>query len=279
MADTDTPIESTAPPEVQKQAEAMGWIPPTRYKGEPERFIDAQEYLERGEQVLPIVRSENRKLREQQSALQQQLNATTAALNAANKAIEEINVRHSVATQKAVERAREELKAELAKASEDGDHARVAEITDKMVELREAAKEPAAKKEEPAAPEFKPAPELVAWQEANPWFGTDRRKTALAIAIGQELREQGISGTAFFEALDEELGGEPVEKPAPRSKVEGARGSESSPGRAQPKSYAALPADAKAACDADARDLVGKGKRFENLDAWRKEYARIYFSE
>ena len=35
-------IESAATPEVQKAAEADGWIPPTRYKGDAADFIEAQ---------------------------------------------------------------------------------------------------------------------------------------------------------------------------------------------------------------------------------------------
>jgi len=34
-------VESVQPPEVQARAEELGWIPPSRFHGDPERFVDA----------------------------------------------------------------------------------------------------------------------------------------------------------------------------------------------------------------------------------------------
>ena len=41
-------LESKATPEVQAEAQKMGWIPPERYKKAPEQFVDADEFVERG---------------------------------------------------------------------------------------------------------------------------------------------------------------------------------------------------------------------------------------
>lgn len=281
---TDLAVQSNATPEVQAEAEKMGWIPPTRYRGEPERFVDAEEYLARGEQVLPIVRATNKRLQGELEALRASQQTTQEALAKAQAALEEIEERHTVATQKAVEQAQKDLVARLAAAHEEGDHAAIAEITGLMIDLKASVAEdtPPKKKEEPKAPPA-PAvvpPELKEWQAANPWFGTDKRKTALALGIAQELRESGteLQGVAFYEKVREEVeatfsGGKP-----PVDKVEGARGSESgSPRTSSAKGYAALPAEAKAACDADAKSFVGPGKRYKTADEWRKRYAELYF--
>ena len=283
MSDGTTVIESAAPPEVQAKAEKMGWIPPSRYRGEAERFVDAEEYVARGEQVLPIVRAQNQRLQGELEALKSSQAETQAALARATTALEEIEERHTVATQKAVEKAHKDLIDRLAVAHENGDHAAIAEITGLMIELKTASAEEPAKKSEP-----KPAvpaaavvpPDLKEWQAANPWFGTDKRKTALALGVAQELRDSGteLTGVAFYEKVREEVeatlnGGKPAE-----SKVEGARGSDtgvSRPGGRQ--GFAALPADAKAACDAEAKAFVGNGKRYKTIEDWRKRYAELYF--
>lgn len=277
-------LESAAPPEVQAKAEAMGWIPPTRYKGEAERFVDAEEYLARGEQVLPIVRAQNRRLHEEVEGLRAEQVKTNAALAAATTALEEINERHSVATQKAVEQAREDLKERLRVASENGDHAQIAEITGLMVDLKAAAETPVEKKVVTPTSATPPAipQEMKDWNAANPWFGTDKRRTALALGIAQELRDSGteLKGAAFFEKVKEEVeatfGTPRGEAP---SKVEGARGNGESGGERSggSKSFASLPADAKAACDADAKQFVGPGKRYKTQDEWRKRYTELYF--
>jgi hypothetical protein len=285
MADAETMVESSAPPDVQKQAEQMGWIPPSRFRGDPERFVDADTYIKRGEEVLPIVREQNKRLHTELDAVKADAAKTQAALKAAQTAIDQMEERHTVATQKAVEDARKQLKAQLAAASEAGDHEGVAELTDKLT-LMSTAEAPAAKAPvaTPTPPVFVPPPELIEWNSENPWFGQDKRKTALALAVAQELRDGGETsqGRTFFDKVlvevDKTLGVQ-----APRGdKVEGARGGSDggearSSGRG--KGYAALPADAKSACDAEARRFVGEGKKYKTQADWRNRYAEIYFGE
>lgn len=49
---------------------------------------------------------------------------------------------------------------------------------------------------------------VMDWRNKNPWFGVDRRKTAVALAIHQELVEQGVdpSSDEYLVKLDRELG-------------------------------------------------------------------------
>ena len=209
----DTPaVESQQPIEVQKDAERLGWIPPSRFKGDPARFVDADIYIKRGEEVLPIVKEQNKRLHNELDSLKRESQATAQALKAAQDAIAQMEERHTVATQKAVEDARRQVKAQLAAASEAGDHEGVAELTEQLTKM--AVTEPAAAKVAAPAPEpqFTPPADLVEWNAENPWFGTNKRKTALALAVAQELREQGetSSGRTFYDKVlaevDKELG-------------------------------------------------------------------------
>ena len=281
MSDVEAPVvESSQPIEVQREAEKMGWIPPTRFKGDPSRFVDADIYIKRGEEVLPIVKEQNKRLHTELDSLKRESQATAHALKAAQDAIAQMEERHTVATQKAVDDARRQVKAQLAAASEAGDHEGVAELTEQLTKM--AVTEPAAAKAPAPAPEpqFTPPADLVEWNAENPWFGTNKRKTALALAVAQELREQGetSSGRTFYDKVlaevDKELG---VQQPR-GDKVEGARGSDggnASGGRG--KTYAALPSDARAACDADAKRFVGADKKYKTINDWRARYAEIYF--
>lgn len=282
----DAILESVAPAEVQQKAEKMGWIPPARFKGAAENFVDAQEFIERGEQILPIVRSQNQRLQAEVEQLRGGYAETQAALKRAEKALDEINERHSVETQKAVERAHTELKGKLAAALEAGDHAGVAEITGLMVDLKAAQTEPPAVKKEETPPAPKPAeiPEdLKEWNKANPWYGTDRRRTSLALGIAQELRDAGntATGVEFYNQVAAGVAEVFGEGEPPASKVEGARGSGAGgggPARGG-KGYASLPADARAACDADTKNFVGEGKRYKTAAEWQKRFAELYFED
>lgn len=277
-------VESAQPAEVQAAAEKMGWIPPSRFRGSADKFVDADVYIKRGEEVLPIVREQNKRLHTELDNLRRESSATAAALKAAQTAIEQIEERHTVDTQKAVEAARRQVKAQLSAASEAGDHEGVAELTDQLTQLNVVV--PVAKPEpvQQQAPVFTPPPDLKEWNDENPWFGTDKRKTSLALGIAQELRDGGETGTgrAFFEKVgaevDKMLG---TGRQEPRGdKVEGARGGVGSEGRGSSgKGYAALPADAKAACDSESRRFVGEGKRYKTIADWRSRYAEIYNAE
>lgn len=57
------------------------------------------------------------------------------------------------------------------------------------------------------APSVRIDPKAEAWKEANAWFGTDRRKTAYALAVHQDLIEEGVSPNSdkYYQRIDEEI--------------------------------------------------------------------------
>lgn len=284
---TEVTVESQASAEVQAKAESLGWIPPSRFKGDVEKFVDADQYIERGETLLPIVKATNRRLQDDLARVSAEGQATAAALKSAMEKLDTIEERHSVETQRAVEAARANLKRELVAASAAGDHEAIADLTEQMAQLNTA--ETGKSKVEPAKELPKqPAvdPELVEWQKENTWYGKDRRKTSLALGIAQEMRENGerSQGREFYDLVGKEvdkvLGGRT--EPAP-NKVEGGRNgtgdSGNRSGATGGKGYNSLPADAKAACDADIRKFVGAGKKYANESEYRANWANLYHSQ
>ena len=278
-------LESKAAPEVQAEAQKMGWIPPDRYKKAPEQFVDADVYVERGKIVLPILKETNKRLEAELEAAKATSLAQGSALRQVQESIATIEERHAVEIQKTRERTREQVKAQLAAANAADDHEAVAELTDQLVKINA---EPPAKQAVAATPAPQPVaidPELKAWNAENAWFGTDKRKTALALAIAQELREGGdrSTGRTFYEKVAAELevtvGGSPA--PDGSSKVEGARNGSGSDGprSGAKKGYDSLPSEARAACDADTRNFVGPNKRYKTAAEWRTRYAEIYHGE
>ncbi len=281
MVEETVVIESRASAEQQTEAERMGWIPPSRYKGDPERFVDADTFIERGQIVIPILKKNAQKLEAELERVRAENAATAAALAAAQKAIEQIEERHTVATQKAVAEAKLQVKKQLAQANADGDHAGVAELTDQLISLNAVEEEAPLVKPTPAeVRKFEPDAVQVAWQKENPWFGTDRRKTALAMGIAQELRDNGAreQGAAFYALISDEMAKMFPPADAPADKVEGGRSGGEESGRApRGKSFSSMPADARATCDAEAKHFVGPNKRYKNLAEWRNRYAEIYY--
>lgn len=288
MAEQAEVVESKCAPEVQREAEGLGWKPAERWKPryEGDRFIDADAYIERTETVLPIVKSQLAATRGELAAANARIAAQDTAIAEAQEAIQHIEARHTVDTQKAVEAARRQVKEQLAAASQAGDHEAVAELTEQMVDLNNAEKAAESKPvvvEEKKAPEIILTPEQLAWNAENPWFSTNTKRTALFIACCQELRAGGETarGKPFFDMakaeMEKELG---IYQKTPDSKVEGGRQSGDGESRQSgKKTYAALPADAKSACEADTRKFVGKGKLFQTAAEWHDHFANLYYQE
>ena len=283
-------IESQASEELQTKARNMGWIGPDKYKGPPEKFIDADAYVERGEQMLPILKANNKRL-------QEQVNSSTEAIARLNnetmrlkKFVEDQEEAGAVAVQRAREEERSKLKDQLREASREGDHDAVADLTVKLTDLRDDP--PPKKKEDTTTTTVTNAPLDEATKQFsadNPWYGKDgfEDDTALFNGLAIKLRKQGnkATGADFYadvmEAFEEKTGKSKANE-RPQDKVSGGRNGSGDGGggtqsRAGGKGYAHLPADAKQACDSEIKNRVGKDKRYKTDAEWRARYASIYF--
>lgn len=297
--------------EVQQRAREMGWTPREQWRGNPEGWIDATEYVRRGEQVMPILQANLRKTEAELAALRRKDQQREAALQAATESIQVLTNLSTEQSRQAAKEKRRELLRQQAAARTAGDAdteidlgEQIADVTAQINaapvgeggETKPNGKgkviKPAATTQQPPANDPINDPEYQAWAGANPWFGVDRRKTAMATAIGQEIRENpefaGLVGKAFFDRVTMELnkvftparsnGGNKVEGGTNNGAVNSAAADEGITGAARGKSFADLPQDAKDACERQSKWVVGEGRAFKDMAAWRKHYINIYFN-
>lgn len=276
--------------EIEDRARQMGWVPLEQFKGSEDKWVDAETFVERGEQVLPILRANNHRLhndlltlQSQNGTLQQELTATRTIVRGLEKSFNE-SLQRQLAEQRA------QLKASLKEAVEDRDIDRELEVREQLGDLATAEQEAKRKQLEVSKPvepvttdPTKPnlSPEFNAWQEANPWYGVDRKKTKAVLRAAEDLRDDGDTsiGLEFMNkalAIVEAAAGEGSEVSSV-DKV--SSGSSRNGTRAVGKSYAALPSEAKAACEEDLVNFVGEGKLFKTEKDWRDYYAKTYFGE
>ena len=285
--ETEAPVAGTEasapPPEVVREARELGWVPKEQFRGDTTRWVDADVFVQRGHEVMPLLKANNARLLGEVHTLKETLRET-------NDAIVELRKLSEETTRERVRAAKAEVMAQLKTAKEEQNVEAELALTEKLVDIRAAERADVAK---PAAPP-PPAPSAVdpaftAWaaRPENSWFGVDKRRTALATGIAQELRadrsNDHIVGVAFYEKVAAEVadtlgGGAPL----PADRVEGSRGGSGGSGTngsgGGTKGYNALPADAKAACDKQAKQFVGKGD-FKTQTDWRTYYANLYFAE
>lgn len=275
--------ETQVSPELIAEAKEMGWVDKPDFRGNPDHWVPADQYVEKGRSVLPIVNAHNKTLREQLTRVTGQMSTFQSALQAANATIEALSEANAEDVREQVEAARKNLRTELEAASRDGDHAAVAEITDKMTQLNAAEEKPPAKTDTTVQQRPQLAPEIVAWYDENSDFTKNRRAVALANGIAAELRENGetVTGRAFMDMVKAEafkaLGLNDEGRPGRTEAGTGGGGRQQN--TTVGKSYADLPTDAKAACDKAEKRLVGENRLHKTQASWRASYVKQYFKE
>lgn len=250
------------PAEIESKALRMGWTPKDQFRGDPKKYVEAAEYIERGEHLMPLLQANNRKL----ETANKKLASEVADMR---QTMERFAEHHTKTEARAYERALSDLKGQATAAAELGDAAAVNRITGEIATL-------AADAAKPSAP-TKPAPTDDAlteaqdeFIEANPWFNTDRVMKAAAIEIAEEIKAQFPDPKKQLAEVAKRIRTEFPHKFANSRRTEAGavEGAPARGSRTVGKTYSDLPTDAKAACD----DFVKRGL------LTREKYAADYFA-
>lgn len=281
-------------PEVIREATEMGWIPKEQFRGDEGKWVDAETFVKRGREFIPFLQADRRKLQQQVTTLTAQVQQTNTLLQASQESIEELKSFNSEVSRDRAKTKQTELLAGIRAAREANDVDTEVELTNQLADQKAALKEaektktvvPPVQKGNGKPPDYTQDPSWQAWAKENSWFGTDTRRTSIAVAIANELRadpaHQGLQGRDFLDKVstevDKTLGGTARREAADR--VEGGvrgTGGAGGGGGGGGKGYAELPPDAKEACEKQAKRLVGQGRAFKDIASWRTHYAAKYF--
>lgn len=272
--------------EIEVKAKQMGWAPREEWRGDPERWVDAELFVKRGEEILPIVRANNKRYLEEVEILRSQLAAKDTEFSEFRQSVEDLKKVNAELAKERASTKKLDLAARLKEAREQEDLDTELAIQEELAALR--APDPI--KETPPTPPTTPPTmppevkaEFDAWKGDNPWFEKDYIRAANMNIIGAKLRQEGntLTGRPFLDMVAQEVnkllgpvGGEPFDRvssgrPSGGDSASGIRG----------KSYADLPPEARAACDKDIPRLVGSNKMFKTEADWKKYYVSKYFEE
>lgn len=175
-------VEQIDEPTVEDRAREMGWRPKEEFKGDDTKWVDAETFVKRGEEILPILRATAKKDREA-------LEAAKAEIAEMKKTFSEFKRYHSATEQRALEKARKELEREMAEAVEAKDHQAVREIANEMASLSKDVRTDDDGND-------MGSPQMVAfkeeWERENPWINTDPDLKAYAFGICQDMAAKGV---------------------------------------------------------------------------------------
>jgi len=270
---------------LEAEAATMGWASRDKWRGDPAAWVDADEFVERGRVVVPMMRKNNERLVGEVTALKQQAAKAEQAAAEAAKAVEALISNQAEIAKVQVQERLKELRSQRREAVKAGDHDLAADLDELIDAQKDKLAEPPPKAKPAAAPAAAPAaPQIEAWAQefgdANPWLQTDRRKAGLFLGICDELKSTTSlrEGALLAEAkkqMDEILGGVPRGGKSEEGSGGGFNGSGGG-GNGGVSGYAKLPAEAKAQCDRDEHRFVGEGKPFKDQKAWREHYVAAF---
>jgi hypothetical protein len=270
---------------LEAEAREMGWSPKEEFKGDPEKWVDAETYVERGKTVLPIVTATNKKLREELAEVNRKLAEQAEQNRVAAENLKALQDSAADMAKLQYKRALESLKAQKKDALAQGDHDAVVEIDEAVAELKAKGEPKAPAVAAPAKPaqtgpvDFN-AQYFKEFKARNPWLDADVAKTSWAAAKSMEFVRAGLTGPEIVAKVEEAYSEIWGEKPRRGDKMEGSRGGAGTPsGRAgNGRSWGDIPAEDQKVALKQADRLVGKGKIHETLDSWKKSFTEQYFN-
>jgi hypothetical protein len=269
--------------ENEAKAKQMGWVPKEDFRGDESKWVDADEFVERGEQIMPILKKNNERLLAENNETKRQLEELRALHRNSQEAIDELKKFHSADTQRQVDKAKKELLAGIKQAKRDGDVDVEEDLRQELEELKGAEKGAQEKTAAlPPPPQPVVDPDFISWRGENDWFEKDMKRTALMMGIATEIRNDpannGLRGRAFYDKASREA--DAILNPSGRktSKLEegGSRGDNGSAGP-KGKSFSDLPSEAREVCKRQTPKLVGEGRAFKTEKEWQAHYVEQYF--
>lgn len=257
--------EAPEAPEFDYEAEARkeGWVSEEEWveAGKPaDAWKPAKDFYEAGQTILPIIQAKLRKEQTERRKDQERFEKRLQKLE--NMGRETLKMQR--------EAFEKELKAQRAKAIRDGDGEKVNQLDDQLQKVRQV--EP----EQPAAPQIDDASKAAvsAFEDANPWYGSDENMTLYADAAAMKLRAENPQmppDELLSLVANRTKAAFKVQSNKRTPTVEGSTRSASS--SSKKKDYANLPPEAKRACD-DFLDSIPAGQQ----DEFRKRYVANYYS-
>lgn len=253
--------------DAESRARRLGWVPKEEFRGDPDKHRSAEDFLERGETMLPLLKRDNDRLHEGMTKLERRLEEQsrtfTQYVEFASKGEE-----------RAYKRALAELEAKRDAAIETADVTGAKQAQRQIDELNKdaaAAPKPETRTEQPAT---QLDPVIQTWIAENDWFNKSASLRAYTTEVFGEMESRfpGKSKSELLADAKQKTMERFPDKFGVNPKREGAStvnepSSNGAPRKKAGRTYDDLPAEAKKACDKFVRTIP---------KYTREDYCKIY---
>ena len=240
--------DSTSHRDYESEARQHGWTPKEEFRGDTAKWVDAETFVRRADEVMPFLKKQNAGLKRE--------------LDDMKRTMRQFQAFASKAEERAYTRAVSDLQARHDEAVESGDVAAARKVMKEMTELKADAPEATGtvKEDDVAADAPEDAQQQInRWIEASEYYIADERKTRYAdLQSDAIIKEHGALHRfpggldAALKEIDARVGRKFADKPPVQNVGAGNR-----PGPKGGKTYADLPAEAKRQCDRFVKTIPG----------------------
>jgi hypothetical protein len=261
----------SAPDESEVKARRLGWVPQEEFKGDPEQWRDANQFLKRGEEIHGFLKADLDKLH-------QTLSQKDKEIAEIRSVMEDFRKFHNETEARAYKRAIEELKQLKVGAIEQGDGAKVVEIDEQIDQLKEAQRKPV----DPVKQADQVNQEYLDWLPQNRWYVEDRELQELAEEAGEAIKAKSptLVGKQFLEEVTKRvkrMAPDKFENPARSQSTVGSSSDGRQPTGKKKNGYNDLPPDVKAQCDKLTKQMfknnvTGKLEPLLTVEQYCKDY-------
>ncbi len=154
-------------PTHEDHARQQGWRPKEEWEGNPEDWVDAKTFNQRGE-YMERIKSQSSLIKKLEKRLSKQ-----------ESTLEELAEHHRRVSEIEYKKALEQLKGLKKEALDLGDHEKVVEIDDKIQDLKDTKPQEKA----PTTNDSSMHPDVEAWIDENPWYEEDLALQGAAEAL------------------------------------------------------------------------------------------------
>jgi hypothetical protein len=238
---------SPAPRDYEAEARQHGWTPKDDFRGDAAKWVDAETFVKRADEVMPFLKKQNAALKREMDDLK--------------RTMKQFQAFASKAEERAYTRAMTDLQARHDEAVETGDVAGARKVMKEITELKaDVPAAPTGSADDPAADAPADAQQQVKrWIDSSPYYMADEAKTRYADLQSDDLiKEHGALHRfpggleAALKEIDARVSRKFADKPPVQNAGGGNRG-----GAKGGRSYADLPPEAKRQCDRFVKSIPG----------------------
>jgi hypothetical protein len=236
------------PSEIEARAARMGWVPEESFRGDKEKWVSAEEFVERGETQIPILKERLKKMDGQVVELR-------GTIGEMKRTFSEFKKWSSKTVAAQYKKAADDIIEKQRAAVADGDIDAFDKYEQKRAALEKDMQDKIDSSEADSGGDGGLHPEAIAifdeWKEDNEWFDNDPVLRSYARARSVEIQdERGIGGKALYDAV-----GKDVKKKFPEKFKNSRRddantvvGDSDPPVKTNKRSFGNLPKEAQAQC-------------------------------